>query len=50
VSTLIGDPPNIMIGSTANVFIITLSEQIAKEQNNPSLAFSLASGLKKEPR
>jgi Na+/H+ antiporter NhaD/arsenite permease-like protein len=28
------------IGSTANVFIVTISERLAREQNDPSLAIT----------
>lgn len=28
------------LGSTANVFIVTISEKLAKEQNDPSLAIT----------
>ncbi len=31
------------LGSTANIYIVTLSERIAKEKNDPSLA--ITSGL-----
>jgi Na+/H+ antiporter NhaD/arsenite permease-like protein len=32
------------IGSTANVFIVTISERLAKQQNDPSLAITPACG------
>jgi len=35
------------LGSTANVFIVTLSERIAKEQNDPSLAITPGLWFKK---
>ena len=35
------------LGSTANVFIVTLSERIAKEQNDPSLAITPGVWFKK---
>jgi Na+/H+ antiporter NhaD/arsenite permease-like protein len=35
------------IGSTANVFIVTISERLAREQNDPSLAITPAVWFKK---
>jgi len=35
------------LGSTANVYIVTLSERMAKEQNNPSLAITPGMWFKK---
>jgi len=35
------------IGSTANVFIVTISERLAREQNDPSLRITAALWFRK---